>query len=34
MHNSSLAELHIGKEELDAMEGDEKYGLSCFLPEK
>lgn len=34
MHNSSLAELHVGEEELDVMEGNEKYGLACSLSKK
>lgn len=33
MHNSSLAELHVG-EELDVMERNEKYGLACSLSKK
>lgn len=34
MHSSSLAELHVGEEELDVMERNEKYGLACSLSKK
>lgn len=34
MHNSSLAELHVGEEELDVMERNEKYGLAWSLSKK